>query len=244
MSEQEEDKVPITLSIITCHPDNPSVPGLQNSFLGNVGKGGSEMICSVGASSIAAAYNKGADAAKGQIFLFTHSDVELMCSRRSLEEAMATCAADNAGVLGIAGSRVLREDGIWWSQRDQLSGACLHTEKKCFWMTAFGNFGQVVVLDGVLLMMRREVYDKLGGFDESIPGWDYYDVDFTLRAYLAGFINLTFPLQVMHKSIGDTSNKPGWHANRAAFAEKWKDKLPVSLEGRTLGPAMVPSGGG
>lgn len=232
------------LSVITCHPTSPELPGLQNSFVAHVGPDGSELICTVAASSIAKAYNQGAARAKGKVLLFTHSDVEILCSRRGMEEAMATAAADNCGVIGIAGARVLREDAVWWSAKDQLSGACMHTDKGQYWMTAFGPYGQVVVLDGVLLMMSRAVFDKVGGFDESIPGWDYYDVDFTLRSYQAGFINITFPLQILHRSIGDTSKKPGWHMNRGIFLERWKAKLPVVLEGRTLGaPKFSPSGG-
>lgn len=227
------------LSLITCHPTEKEVPNLAASYLVHVGAGGTEIINSVGHESIAKAYNSGAAKASGQIYLFTHSDVEVMTSRRSMEEAMATAAAENAGILGIAGARVLRESAVWWEQRDQLSGACVHTDKGQYWMTAFGPYGQVCVLDGVFLMMSRRVYERLAGFDESIPGWDFYDVDISLRAYRAGLINMTFPLMILHKSIGDTSKKPGWHANREAFAAKWKTELPVVCEGRTLAPPRM-----
>lgn len=238
--EQPREKT--HLSVITCHPTERETPQLAGSGLAHIGPGGWEIVNSMGYSSIAKAYNAGASRASGEIFIFTHSDVEFLTSRRTVEEAMATAAAENAGVIGIAGARVLRESGIWWEQRDQLSGACVHTDKGQYWMTAFGPYGQVCVLDGVFLMMSRRTFERLGGFDEEIPGWDFYDIDITLRAYRAGLINMTFPLHILHKSVGDTSKKPGWHSNRATFAEKWKSELPLVCEQRVL--AQVQPGPG
>lgn len=222
------------LSIVTCHPTSSELPILRSSVNGNLGGEGIEITVTVGASSIARAYNQGAEKSRGDILLFTHSDVEICSSRKLLEEAMAISANPAIGFLGIAGGRVLREDAIWWSQRDQLSGLCLHREGPRYWPTAFGMYGQVVVLDGVFLMCSRSTFDALSGFDESIPGWDFYDIDVTLRSYLLGKANVTFPILCLHHSLGNISNKPGWHMNRKMFLEKWGSKLPVVLDNRVI----------
>jgi len=222
------------LSIITCHPSSAELPILRASVNGNLGGERIEISVTVGASSIARAYNQGAKKSTGGVLLFTHSDVEICSSRKLIEEAMAIVSNPAIGFLGIAGGRVLREDAIWWSQRDQLSGLCLHREGPRYWPTAFGMYGQVVVLDGVFLMCSRDTYEAIAGFDESIQGWDFYDIDATLRAYLLGKANVTFPILCLHHSLGNISNKPGWHMNRKTFLQKWGPKLPVVLDNRVI----------
>lgn len=44
---------------------------------------------------------------------------------------------------------------------------------------------ECVAVGTVLMSMRRDLYDSLGGFDESM-GYDHFDVDFCLRAKRAG----------------------------------------------------------
>ena len=217
------------LSIITCHPSSEEVPTLRHSVESNMGLGDTEIVVSVASSSIATAYNDGARRSLGRFLLFTHSDVELLTSRAVLAAALRTANDPKIGVVGIAGAKVLTQTAVWWSLGDQLSGACMHEDQQAQWMTAFGRYGRVVVLDGVLMLMRREVFEKVGGFDETFPFFDYYDVDLTLRVHLAGLMNTTYPLHVLHHSIGDTRNKTGWHQNRTQFIEKWKSVLPVSL---------------
>lgn len=225
-----------SLSIITCHPDSPDVSALRNSIEANLGWQDTELVPVVGAESIAKAYNQGARTAQGVVLLFTHADVELLASRAMMGAAVrALMNGPRSGVLGIAGSTLLNHDCIWWQSRDHTSGCCLHDDPEKVWPTAFGPYGRVVVLDGVLLMVRRDVYDAVGGFDEEIVGWDYYDVDFSLRAHLAGYQNSTFPLHVLHHSVGAgcIPKYPGevtqWEKNRRAFIERWKSVLPVSL---------------
>lgn len=229
------DSTEIGLSIITCHPSSEEVPILRHSVECNLGLEQTEIVAIIEGDSIAKKYNAGAARARGKILLFIHSDVEIWSARAIFAGAIQLLGTNpNIGIIGIAGSRVIREDGVWWTaQRDQLSGACMHTEPGPngpeMWMTAFGRYGRVAVLDGVFLMMRHDLFDQLTGFDESFPGYDFDDVDMTLRSHLAGFLNLTFPLQVLHHSIGDVRNKPQWHLNCTQFVEKWKDILPVAL---------------
>lgn len=237
-SEETVRPNPPQLSIITCHPSSAEIPTLRSSVINNMGMGDLEIVVSVGAESIAAAYNAGARVARGRVLIFTHSDVEIMTSRSMMGQLIENCLLKASGVAGIAGCRVLKESCIWWGQRDQLSGACMHIalDEKRLWMTAFGPYSQAVCLDGVLLACHRDIWEEVGGFDETIPGWDFYDVDFTLRVYLKGYVNSTFPLHVLHHSQGDTSNKPGWHSNRLLMMERYKKYLPVALENRIVTP--------
>ena len=218
----------VTLSIISCHPSSEDAPLLRGSIAANSGLQGAEIIVTVAGDSIAKKYNAGAARAKGDVLIFTHSDVELLSSRAMIGSAISVLARPSIGILGIAGARVLNNNAIWWAMNDQLSGACLHTDDKGHWMTAFGRYGRVVVLDGVLLMMTRRTFELVGPFDEAFPGFDYYDIDLTLRAHLAGFLNVTYPLHVLHHSVGEVKNKQGWHDARQQFIQKWREVLPVT----------------
>ncbi|MBN0322003.1 glycosyltransferase, partial [Pseudomonas aeruginosa] len=44
---------------------------------------------------------------------------------------------------------------------------------------------------GECLLMRRELFLELGGFDEALTRWD--DVDICLRAVQAGYLNVWTP---------------------------------------------------
>lgn len=219
------------LSVIVCHKDNPKFEFLRNSIASNIGMVGIEIIPVIGAESIAKGYNEGASRAKTPYLAFVHSDVEWTSSRAMTLGLLSRMKAPDTGFIGIAGSRVIREDAMWWqAQKDMLSGACLHAENGQMWMTSFGKYGPVAVLDGVFMVVRQDVFGRLGGFDESLPGWDYYDIDITLRATLAGYMNHTYPLHVLHHSLGNrVFTDPGFKENRKRFMEKWGEVLPVSV---------------
>jgi len=81
------------------------------------------------------------------------------------------------------------------------------------------------VLTSFLLLMRREVVDKIGGFDGRFSPWGFEDDDFTLRSTLAGFHNrCALDVFVRHEHYGGA--KAARHnqlleQNWRQFAEKW-----------------------
>jgi GT2 family glycosyltransferase len=81
------------------------------------------------------------------------------------------------------------------------------------------------VLTSFLLLMRREVLDTIGGFDERFSPWGFEDDDFTLRATLAGFRNrCALDVFVRHEHYGGA--KAARHndllqRNWCEFAGKW-----------------------
>jgi GT2 family glycosyltransferase len=65
---------------------------------------------------------------------------------------------------------------------------------------------------GALLMIRREVWRRLGGFDESFfPVW-FEDVDFAKRAAEAGYVMRYVPSSVARHSGGHSVGRLSWAA--------------------------------
>jgi len=88
-----------------------------------------------------------------------------------------------------------------------------------------GAFKMTMLLSSFCLLVRREVIDVVGGFDERFSPWGFEDDDFTLRCGLAGFHNrIALDTFVQHKTYG--GKKALRHGqllerNWGRFAEKW-----------------------
>ncbi len=94
------------------------------------------------------------------------------------------------------------------------------------------------ILTSFLLLMRREVLDTIGGFDERFSPWGFEDDDFTLRAALAGFSNrCALDTFVRHEHYGGA--KAARHSqllerNWSAFARKWANQPDARYGDYTL----------
>jgi GT2 family glycosyltransferase len=175
----------------------------------------------VDCASIGEGYNQALVRLTGSfdILLFVHADVRYWGSGRLLCDAMDVAAKEDTGFVGVAGRcSPLTSSGMWWNDKmlrgsvshDNLHGGVLLT-------TSYGPYGEVMVLDGVLLMCHRRVFEKIGQWDESL-GWHFYDLDITLLAHKAGLKNYAVPLPILHQGLGALT--PAWEASRKVFLEK------------------------
>lgn len=89
----------------------------------------------------------------------------------------------------------------------------------------------VMAVTGACLMMRKEVFDKLGGLDESFAV-SLNDVDLCVRAWKAGYINVFTPFAELYhfESVSRGLDDQGEKAERynkesEAFRLKWKEVL-------------------
>jgi len=70
------------------------------------------------------------------------------------------------------------------------------------------------------LMTRRDVFDKLGGFDEGMRlGWN--DVDYCLRARQAGYAVIYTPNAVLRHDEGATRGATPHPEDDAFFRRRW-----------------------
>ncbi len=77
------------------------------------------------------------------------------------------------------------------------------------------------------VLVRRDVVDRIGGFDARFSPWGFEDDDFSLRVRLAGFRSrLALDVFVRHEAYGSDAAKADRHAkllsrNWDRFVEKW-----------------------
>ena len=76
------------------------------------------------------------------------------------------------------------------------------------------------------VLVRSEVIDQIGGFDEAFSPWGFEDDDISLRIRLAGWRNRVAMDTYVHHAHYGTREKSEWHdrwmaANWNAFVDKW-----------------------
>jgi tetratricopeptide (TPR) repeat protein len=97
-----------------------------------------------------------------------------------------------------------------------------------------GKSSETIRLVGFCLLVKKEVIDMIGGFDEGYKIGNSEDNDLCLRACIAGFRNIIAHDVFIHHygSMTFKGNSIDYQAtmerNRTYFAEKWKDIVEVN----------------
>lgn len=186
-------------------------------------------------------YNAGAAETKGEYLAFVHDDVQFLGNPLTMARPLQCMENPQCGFIGVAGSRILVEDGCWWAQNTSIEvltncrGMVAHPNDGDFglryntWPPGSALFGQVLVMDGVLLMCHRRTFEALGGFDaKNYTGFHFYDVDITFRAAMElKLVNLVAPIPILHLSPG--AMQEDWERNRQIFVRKFAGMLPARV---------------
>jgi GT2 family glycosyltransferase len=170
-----------------------------------------------------AACNQGLQVSQGKYLVVMNNDVLVTPCWAS--RMMAAFSLD-AGI-GAVGPRTNYVYGA------QLVRECHYTEATLNewaenWHTAFaGAFRTTSRLIGFLMMLRREMVDRIGGFDPIFGLGNYDDDDYCLRAKIAGYQLLIADDVFVHHygSLSFNKNRALFSAlleiNRKVFAAKW-----------------------
>jgi hypothetical protein len=183
-------------------------------------------------------YNRGLKEAKYDIVVFCHDDI--FVETKQFAKKLVKLFDDNKeyGILGVAGSKFLGEDGKWWSKPKKMYGQVKHTHEGKSWLSSYSkslglNIEETIMVDGVFFSMHKDRIKH--NFDETVNGFHFYDVDFCFNNYLSDVkIGVHTNIRINHKSIGQTNDE--WEANRVIFSEKYKDILPVNIK-RVIKPS-------
>jgi GT2 family glycosyltransferase len=162
--------------------------------------------------------NQGMKAASGEFFLLINSDA---FPKPGAIEALVRCMIDHSKA-GVVGPRLLYSDG-------KLQQSCfrfpspLHAWLENLWMTAFtGDYRhwphdrlrEVDFVIGACLLVRRQVVEQVGGFDEEFFMYSE-EADWQKRIWQAGWTILFEPNAVVTHLAGGSgaSDRPRINAH-------------------------------
>jgi len=181
--------------------------------------------------SLSEIYNIGLNESLNDIVLFVHNDVIFETNnwgRILLNKFNNT----DYGILGLAGTTDIGNDGIWWTDRNKMVGIVNHSDKGKKWESKYSNsYGKDIIetclVDGVFIAVNKNNLQK--SFNESFKGFHYYDITFCIDNYLKGTkIGVLFDIRITHFSIGQTNSD--WERNRVEFTSKYDKFLPIRHE--------------
>lgn len=175
--------------------------------------------------------NAGAAVARGAFLLFLNNDTQVTSGWL---DALLCCFAERAD-CGIAGSRLVYPDG-----RLQEAGGLVFTDGSC-WTTgrfesrdapAFRYRRETDYVSGASLMIRREVFQRVGGFDARYAPAYYEDTDLAFAIRQFGLRVYYEPASTVIHCEGISSGtdlasgiKRHQVINQSRFVDKWKAVL-------------------
>jgi len=182
-----------------------------------------QIIESAGEFNFSRLINLGARHARGSIFLLLNNDVEIM-NADCLSELVSQVVRPE---IGVAGARlwypngILQHGGVIFGPGDVAS----HIDK--IRREEFGYFARqhltqnFCAVTAACFMVRREVFEKLGGFDESRLPVAYNDVDFCLRARELGWRIIFTPYaELIHHESSTRGIEDTFEKQRRFFKER------------------------
>lgn len=177
------------------------------------------------------ACNQGAAEARGGVLLFLNNDTVVLPGW--LDNLLETIEGDES--VGAAGSLFLYPDGriqeagagVWRSGETFHYGWGEPAESRRY------NFAREVDhCSGASLAVRRELFERLGGFDRRFAPAYYEDVDLCFGVRSLGYKVVYQPMSRLVHFEGatagrhtDTGFKRFQEVNRAKFVEKWRETL-------------------
>ncbi|WP_053732109.1 glycosyltransferase [Nocardia sp. NRRL S-836] len=183
------------------------------------------------------ACNLGAEKARSELLLFLNNDTEV--TPGWLEALVETANSDDR--IGLVGAKLVYPDGTL-----QEAGGII-------WSDATGwNYGRngdpndqavnvvrdVDYCSGAAILVRRDLFERIGGFDTRYAPAYYEDTDLAFAIRASGHRVVVQPKAVVvhHEGIShgkDVSSGVKRHQelNRTVFAEKWADALSRQLPG-------------
>ena len=181
--------------------------------------------------------NFGARHASGKYLLLLNNDTQVI-SMNWLEALLMYAQRPDVGAVGAKlyyGDRTIQHAGV-------VIGLGAHrTAGHTHYKINYDNLGymgklcyaqNVSAVTGACLMVRKSIYDALGGLDEQFAV-ALNDVDFCLRIREKGYLNVFTPFAELYhfesasrgSDIVDESKAARYEQESALFRERWKELL-------------------
>ena len=180
--------------------------------------------------SMFSAYNEGVRRANGDILCFMHEDVLYHTQNWGLNVEKRFCNDNSLGLIGVLGSHYLANCVCNVGDSGLLSSNYYTKDKEKYYYRDkyFDETGatEVVCVDGMWFCIRKSLFNNKIEFDETFPGFHYYDMDICLQIVKNNYkVEVVNDVLVEHFSQGDID--ACFIKNSFKFYEKWKEYLPL-----------------
>ena len=227
MSQPLSPPSPPSTSFIICSIDPSKFRMISMAVAQRMAGQPHEIIGIHDARSMCEGYNRGMARAVGERLVFCHDDIDLLSGDFSHRLATGLEAYD---VVGAAGTDRLI-DPVWTTAGPpHLFGQVAHfiPQQNCYAVDQYGIprrvIGNIQALDGLFFAARRHVAETLRFDEETFRHFHFYDIDFTFRAYLAGFkLAVCCDIHLSHASRGKFS--PQWQEGGNLFLQRHGARL-------------------
>lgn len=187
--------------------------------------------------SLAAAYNKATEKARGEIIVFVHEDAFFMSPNWGAALLSKFAAQPDLALAGVAGTQYLSSCNPVWTNpgRPFIKGRIIHELQngERFSMNLFSvenGDSEVVAIDGVFMAARASAL-KNTRFDETtFDGFHFYDLDLCMRLRRNYRIAVTTDVLIKHLSGGSFGRE--WKNYAQRFLDKYRAELPASCAGQ------------
>lgn len=188
-----------------------------------------EIIRITDAKSMCEGYNRGTNAASGDLFLYCHDDIEFISD--GVHRALINALAD-FDVASCVGSSTV--DGPTWMCHDATCSqgliAATDAQSGHYSIGIIGVPNPKSLLasgDGCFIACRRAAAQTLGWDEATFDSFHLYDIDFCLRARNSGLrVGVARDVTINHLSQG--SFDAAWREHAQRFLQK--HKLPHGSE--------------
>lgn len=231
------------ISVIICSINKGLAQQVQKNIAATIGVVWEFIVIEnkVSPKSLTEVYNVGASKARYDVLLFVHEDV-LFQTKNWGEKLLDYFEKDNSlGLIGIAGSKYKSSVPSGWFSGIEALDCCniLHVDSNNQKLPMYFNpvlgspIQDVVVLDGVLLCCKKNVWQQVK-FDEILlKGFHLYDIDFSFRVAQKFKVIVSFEIDLIHLTEGGNFGNE-WVNNTLLWHSKKQSSLPFYTNGLSV----------
>jgi hypothetical protein len=215
------------ISIIVCSIRPAQLANLHRDLQAHLAGEAWELVHIPDAHSLCEGYTRGMQQARGDLLVFCHDDIGIVCDDFAGRLRRYLARFD---VIGVAGSDTLNGPVWAWAGTPHvLNWVCPRKVDGKFYAFLLGPgplLANAQALDGVFIAARREAAEHIGFDTDTFDGFHFYDLDFSYRAARAGLrCAVAAEIVVWHASGGDFRS-PAWQHYATRFVQKFPELEP------------------
>lgn len=236
------------ISVIICSINKQLAIQVQQNIAETIGVDWEAIIIdnTINAFGITTVYNKGASIAKYDLLCFVHEDV-LFTTQNWGKILIDNFTNDpKLGLIGLAGSKYKSKLPSGWFSGISAIDCCNITHLDKYGLKQIMHYNpdenkllqEVVVLDGVLLVCPRKVWQQVKFDDQLLKGFHLYDIDFSFRVAEKYKVVVSYDINLIHLTQGGSFGNE-WLQYTLLWHKKMRHRLPAIADDCTLNNKKV-----